>query len=214
MDYAQLVAAKTTANSIKAWLNWDLAPSTDILAEAETYIYDKLRIREMKLIATGTINDGDLTLAMPTYFLAPISFRRIGASAGRITIFDSDQMESRNVIDQDGNFVEAVPTECQIIGDPPVVYFNVESDDDYDYRLVYWGRKAPLSGSNTTNFLTNRYPKMLRTACLMSGYEFYKQPDQEKKYEGRLEKLIFEANSMYDLGEQANRFETYQDEDD
>ena len=55
MNYTQLVAAKTTANSIAAWLNWDLAPSTDILAEAETYLYGKLRVQAMKSLATGTI---------------------------------------------------------------------------------------------------------------------------------------------------------------
>lgn len=213
MDYAQLVAAKTTANSIKAWLNWDGAPVTDILTEAEAYIYGKLRVREMKEIDTGTIADGDLTLALPDNYLAAISFRRIGSSAGKISILDSQHMETRNAIDADGVFVEGVPNACQIIGDPPVAYFNCESDAAYPYRLVYWGRKTALSGANTTNFLTSRYPKLLRTACLMAGYDFYKNPSEQAKHETRLEKLIFEANAEYDLGEQANVFETYQEDD-
>ena len=65
MNYTQLVDAKTTANSIAAWLNWDLAPSTDILAEAETYLYGKLRVQAMKSLATGTIALNDLSLTMP-----------------------------------------------------------------------------------------------------------------------------------------------------
>lgn len=213
MDYAQLVAPKATANSIRAWLNWDLAPVTDILTEAEAYIYGKLRVREMKELDTGTIDDGDLTLALPDNFIAALSFRRIGPSAGKIAILDSQHMETRNAIDADGVFTESEPTECQIIGDPPVAYFNCEADDAYPYRLVYWARKPALSVSNTTNFLTSRYPKLLRTACLMAGYDFYDQPDKQAAHEKRLEKLIFEANAEYDMGEQGNVFETYQEDD-
>lgn len=213
MDYAQLVAAKTTANSIKAWLHWSLAPSTDILEEAQAYIYGKLRVREMKLIATGNIPLAALTLAMPATFIAPISFRRIGAAAGRIRIFDSEHMETRNIIDGDGNFVEAAPSACQIVGDPAVAYFDCESDDIYPYRLVFWSRPAALSGANLTNFLTTRYPKMLRTACLMEGYNFYQKPDRALVEEKKLEKLIFEANVEYDMSEQANQLETYQEDD-
>lgn len=212
MDYAQLTAAKSTANSIASWLNWDLAPVTDILAEAESSIYSELRVREMKALATGTIVTAAVSLALPTYFLAPLSFRRIGASAGRIEIFDSEQMETRNCIDDTGAFISSVPTECQIIGDPPVAYFNVESDDDYPYRLVYWARKAPLSGSSTTNFLTSRYPKLLRQACLAEGFSYMKEWDASKNAEQKMKELIYKANSEYDLGEQANRFETYQED--
>lgn len=214
MDYTQLVAAKTTSNSIANWLNWSLAPVTEILAEAEAYIYGQLRVREMKALATGTIADGDLTLAMPTGFIASISFRRIGQTAGRIDILDSEHMESRNNIDGDGVFMEGVPTECQIIGDPPVAYFNCESDAAYPYRLVYFKRPTALGPSNLTNFLTTRYPKLLRLACVMEGFNFKKEYELAAKEEKRVKQLIFEANSEYDLGEQANRYEMFANNDD
>lgn len=209
MNYTQLVAGKTTANSIKAWLNWDKAPSTDILTEAEAYLYGKLRVTEMKTKAEGTIALNATTLALPTDYIAAISFRRIGAAAGRIEVLDSDHMEGRMQIEPNGDFMASVPSECQIIGSPPVAYFDCKSDDDHDYRLIYFKRPAALAGGNLTNFLTNRYPKLLRTACLMSGFEYYQKPEQEQKYEKRLDKLIFEANREYDMGEQINRMEMH-----
>lgn len=214
MDYTQLVADKTTANSIKAWLNWDKAPSTDILTEAEAYIYSQLRVREMKHLATGQIDDGDQTYSMPSDFIASISFRRIGASAGKINILDSEHLESRNAIDADGNFIREVPTDCQIIGDPPIAYLNCEPNDNFPVRLVYWRRLPALSGSNLTNFLTVRYPKLLRLACIMEGYNFKKEYDLAAKEEQRVEGMIYKANSEYDLGEQANRTEMFSDNDD
>ena len=209
MNYTQLVAPKTTANSIAAWLNWDLAPSTDILAEAESYLYGKLRVQAMKTIASGSIVLNDLSFTMPTDYLAPISMRRIGASAGVIEVFDSQQMEERNCIDAAGNFILSVPTECQIIGDPARAYFNVQSDDTYPYRLVYWARKTALSGSNLSNFLTTRYPTLLRAACLFRGFDFKKEYEAADRNEKRLQSLIYDANAEYDMGESINRMETY-----
>ena len=209
MNYTQLVASKTTANSISAWLNWDLAPVTDILAEAEAHLYSKLRVQAMKTPATGTIALNALNLSFPTDYLAPISFRRIGASAGVIEIFDSQQMEERNCIDSTGNFIKSVPTECQIIGDPAIAYFNVQSDAAYPYRLIYYARKAALSPSNLTNFLTNRYPNMLRAACLFRGFDFKKEYEASDRYAKQLQMLIYDANAEYDMGESINRFETY-----
>lgn len=213
MNYTQLVAPKTTANSIAAWLNWDLAPATDILAEAEAALYSQLRVREMKALATGTIATGALTLSMPADFIASLSFRRTGSTAGKINILDSEHMEGRNQIDGDGVFIEGVPTECQIIGDPPVAYLNCEANDDFPYRLVYFKRPTALASGNLTNFLTVRYPKLLRVACLMEGHFFKKEHELARTYETRVEEMIYKANSEYDLGEQANRTEMFSEDD-
>ena len=209
MDYAQLVADKNTANSIKNWLNWGGAPVEDILAEAQAYVYNELRVREMIELDVDTLTLGSQSKAMPADYIKAISFRRTGASAGVIDILDSEHMEGRNQIDASNTFLTATPTECQILGDPAVAYFNVKSDAAHPYRLVYYARPADLSGVNTTNFLTRRYPKLLRTACLMAGFEHYKNPDQEAKYEERLQRLIHEANAVFDEEQQSYRLEMY-----
>lgn len=215
MDYSQLVAGKSTANSIKSWINWDIAPSTDILTEAEAFIYSKLRVREMKKLLTGTqIDDGDQSYAMPADFIASISFRRIGPSAGKIHILDSEHMEGMNDIDADGLFIRGIPDKCQIIEDPPIAYFNCEPNDDFPVRLVYFRRLPALSVGNPTNFLTTRYPTLLRTACLMQAWRFKKAYDLAEVEQQNLMGLIETANSEYDLGEQANRYEMFSDNDD
>lgn len=209
MNYTQLVADKGTANSIKNWLNWGLAPVEDILAEAEAYIYNELRVREMILKFEGTLTIGSNVQLMPDDYIAPISFRRTGASAGKIEILDSEHQESRNIIDATNTFVTATPTECQIIGDPAIARLNTKSDLAHPYSLVYYARPEALGSGNTENFLTRRYPKMLRKACLMAGYEHYKNPDQEAKYEKQLEALIFKANANFDEEKQSYRLEMH-----
>lgn len=215
MDYAQLVADKSNRSSIKGWLNWDIAPSADILAEAEAFIYSQLRVREMKKLLQGVqIASGSKSYALPSDFIASISFRRIGQYAGRIDIFDSDHMESRNIIDANGDFISAVPMCCQIIEDPPVAYFDCKALADIPLRLVYWRRLPALSVSNTTNFLTNRYPLLLRAACLAQGFAFKKEANLASENRQMAADLIFSANAEYDLGEQANRQEMFSSNDD
>ena len=55
MNYSDLVATKTTAGSIKQWLNHDGVPSTTILEEAEAWVYQRLRIRQMITSSAGTL---------------------------------------------------------------------------------------------------------------------------------------------------------------
>ena len=69
--------------------------------------------------------------------------------------------------------------------------------------------KSALSGSNLTNFLTTRYPTLLRTACLFRGFDYKKEYEAADRNEKRLQTLIYDANAEYDMGESINRFETY-----
>ena len=213
MNYTQLVADKSTANSIKSWVNWANVPSTDILEEAEAYIYDKLRVREMTTIAAGTIALNATSLALPTTYLKALSFRRIGPTAGRIHILDPQHQEERNAIDSSGNWIAGIPNTCQILDDPPVAYFDCKASQAIPYRLVYLGRKAALGSGNQTNFLTSRYPKLLRTACIMAAYENIKDMPNAQKYQRDLMGLITEANAAFDEEQQTYRLETHPGDD-
>jgi hypothetical protein len=209
ISYSELVATKSTLNSIKGWINWDLAPATDILSDSEAFIYSSLRIREMKRIATGSILAGSTFLAMPPDFIAPRSFKRIGDSAGKIDILDDKMFEDTLPLDQNGAYPKATPTKCTIYDDPPFAYFDAEADKDYPYRLVYWRRPEALAMTNETNFLCARYPMLLRSTCLGYANLYMKQPDVAEQWLTVAGGMITQANSDYDLGEQANRVENY-----
>lgn len=209
ISYSELVAAKSTLNSIKGWINWDLAPATDILSDAEAFIYSSLRIREMKRLATGSILTGSTYLALPVDFIAPRSFWRVGAERGPIDIRDDKMFEETLPLDANGVLPIETPTACTIYDDPPFAYFNAQADKNYPYRLVYWRRPEALDVANETNFLTRRYPVLLRSTCLGYAHMFMKQSDQAQTWLQVASGMIDQANADYDLGEQANRVENY-----
>ena len=128
ISYSELTAAKSTLNSIKGWINWDLAPSADILADSEAFIYSSLRIREMKRLAIGTIPTGVTFLAMPNDFIAPRYFWRTGAYVGKIDIRDDKMFEETLPLDQNGAYPRETPTACSIYDDPPFAFFNTQAD--------------------------------------------------------------------------------------
>ena len=47
-----------------------------------------------------------------------------------------------------------------------------------------------LSASNETNFLTNRYPQLMRTACVTAAADFQKDDGEYQKGYARLQTLI------------------------
>ena len=54
-------------------------------------------------------------------------------------------------------------------------------------RLQYYKSLPLLSASNETNFLTNRYPKLMRIACLAAAAEFMKDDTEYQKWITRLQ---------------------------
>ena len=62
-------------------------------------------------------------------------------------------------------------------------------------RLQYFRSPPLLSSTNQTNFLTNRYPKLLRIACMAAAAEFMKDDTEYQKLLSRLQSSV-EAVSM------------------
>ncbi len=208
-DYSTLVGTKDTEGSIKSWINWSKAPSTTILTEAEAFIYSQLRVREMRKLASGTISEGATTLSMPSDFIAPISFRRTGTTAGVIEVLDEQHFESLLALDDSNAFMEGTPTKCMIIAEPPVAYLDVEADDDITYRLVYFSRPTALSISNENNWLTTRYPMLLRATCLGFANQHYKDSAAAQEWLSSASALIQSANAEDDQARQILRIENY-----
>lgn len=211
MNYDSLIDSKANYESIKGWVNSDRLPPEAILAEALLDIDTRLRVREMKSLFPTTIPDQAIQLQLPNDFQAPLSFRRYGSVAGRIDILDTDYFETRVVVDDSGALTLGTPTECQIIGYPATAHFNYRANGAIPVRLAYWAKVPKLAPNTQTNFLTERYPTLLRFACTWRAYDFLKDAE---KADGHMKKYFDEvqaANREYDMGEAANRFEPYSD---
>lgn len=199
MDYDSLIAAKTTAGSIKRWANSDAIDATTILQEAQALIYRNLRVRQMIAApVTGTLTIGQETLTLPSDFLDPIWFGYTGSTyAGKIDLKTADEVESARVYLADDTLQTGKPTIYYIRND--VAQFSRRIDVAYPYRLIHYKKPADLAtGAGATNFLTDRMPRLLRCACMAAASEFLKKTDDMTWWTARMNEEIALENQAGD----------------
>lgn len=174
MDYTTLIGSVTTAGSIANWMNHSavVAAAPTILAEAESFIYRRLRHFKMQMEATGTIALGDQSLSMPSDYLEDRILIITGTNFSRITRKTIEDVKSRYAYDGNGNPVQGMPT--VFFNSSTALKFECPAIQAYPYELTYFGQPAALGALNTTNFLTSSYPRMVRCACMAGAAEFMK----------------------------------------
>lgn len=199
MDYTSLVAAKSTSGSIKSWCNNDLVESDVALSEAEQWIYRRLRVRQMVSVADGAMtaaSGGDLQ-ALPSDYIEPKWMGYRGLWTGEVAMKSISDIQNSRTYDGAGALATGRPLVYGVRG--TTMEFPVQPDQAYTYRLVYYAQPAALSGSNLTNFLTSRAPRLLRCACMAFANEWMKKSD-EKTYWLKLAMIeIEQLNSEADL---------------
>lgn len=204
MDYNQLTAAKTVSGSIQNWINDSTLPVTDILTESQAWIYQRLRTREMTSLNTNFrfVNNTNFT-ALPADFLDPIQFLPWGWS-------DPLEFEHEEAIriplDQNGNLFLGTPSQWTIIGTN--AYVDVSCNGDFPGALMYYALPPALSGINTTNFLTVRYPTLLRRTCMAYGYEFRKDRERAQTEFALANMALAEAMAANELFRRTQQYHT------
>lgn len=197
VDYTTLVAAdKSTAGSIKYWANHDLVDAAGALILAEAWIYNRLRTRSMRDEATVELAEGDYYVALPTGFLAPVSLTWRGDDVPIKYVHENLLNRYRNPdtgLPDDGR-----PTRWTIFGEK--LQFDIAADEDLTGDLICYAQPEALSGSNTTNYLTERYPALLRAACTAYAYQDRKRTSDANDEFKRALGLIDEANAVEDMG--------------
>ena len=79
------------------------------------------------------------------------------------------------------------------------VKFDVAFDTQSTCKLLYYRQPLLLSVSNPTNFLTNRYPKLLRVACMAAAAEYMKDDEELKKSLSNMSALIQNTAAVDDM---------------
>lgn len=192
--YTVLTGVKTTAGSIANWVNRSDLPTSTILEEAEAFIYERLRVREMHTIATLTFAVDTNSVALPADFLDPIEYRPNGWGSPLLFVSETSLEAHR---DEDGALYEGEPSRWSIIGE--TAYVDVSCSEAFSGKLMYYKRPAALSGSNETNFLTTRYPTLVRHACMAKAFEHMKDWTSAAQYLQMAEGKIAEASATNDL---------------
>lgn len=204
MTYSTLVAAKGTDGSLKSWVNHSTLPSATIVSEAQAWIYGRLRVREMRKAGTVSLSADASSAVLPSGFLDPITLQFDG-DAQPIELVTEGRL--RRYREDDGTVPSGRPTRFAIYDE--AFQFDSAADEALTGRLVYFGTPSELAASaNETNFLTARYPTLLRQACLSFAYEFMKQPDQQTYWISQAEKSLTEIPAFDDLSLRGAMFTT------
>lgn len=204
MTYSTLVAAKTTSGSLANFVNRSDLPTDIILTEAQSWIYQRMRVREMETRGTLSFATSGQTVSLPSGFLDPISFVPYGYSDPLPYVEQSQLGDAR---DDDGNLFESTPSRWTIIG--TTAYVDVQPLETFAGILNYFKQPDALAAStNETNFLTTRYPSLLRFTCMAVAYQHMKDSVRTQEYSAYAENALQEAmrtNEMYRRGQHVPR---------
>jgi hypothetical protein len=196
MDYTTLVGPKSTPGSLASWSNYGLAPASDVLTDAQSLIYMTLRVREMLSDAVPiAVGLGVNSVALPADFLDPIDLRN--AFGQKLPHKDAIGVMNRRTYDAAGVPAVGQPGVYAIFGEK--MQFDVVTNAATTLSLIYFQTPAALSPTNTTNFLTRRYPNLLRTACLAVAADFRKHEADYNRNVQRMTTLITTINAENDL---------------
>lgn len=293
MSYNTLVAPKGAAGSIANWVGYGKIDIATVLDEAQSIIFQSLRVREMRTEYVFGVVVGQSRAALPLRFLDPISrimdtrgmsytnkgetevVRRrsfqavsggnlgnnpfttgaINSSQAKVnivghgltqgsdvtfpnaptvdginltgtfpvsTVIDPDNITITSTNDQatagnvngggagvtwSGNILIAHSPSVWSIFDE-AIQFDSAFDTATQARLLYFRAPPLLSATNPTNFLTNRYPRLIREATNAAAASFMKDDNEEQKAMSKLGALIDATNAESDLMYRGAEFTT------
>lgn len=167
MDWTTLTGARNANGSIKNWGKHALIDAESVLTEAQAWIYQHLRTREMMVVdAEVSISDSDDSFTLPAGFQEIVSVQLHGDRAP--LVYKQEHLLDRSR-DESGFMVTRPIRAFTILGN--LMLFDCESDDGRTGVMTYFGTPAPLTEGNPTNFLCTKYPSLLRTVCTAYAYE-------------------------------------------
>ena len=184
-----LTGTTNTPGALARWLNKStLTAGTGgdadlILQEALGWIFS--RLRHWKMLTppqNSTMVVGNDQIAVPDDMLEPDFFMIAGlASDGN---FYQQVLRQRPINDVytawafDGTGARIQQTPVIYSFNESYIQLDQQPDLAYPYVITYYQLPAALSNSNPTNFLTDFYPRLLRTTCMMMGAEWTKESNQ------------------------------------
>lgn len=197
MSYATLIGDKNTAGSISSSVAYDRIDRDAALEDAQALIYETLRTREMRSVAQLSMGIGEYTKALPTGFLNPIGGKMRDTKCFVYQHITLDEVINRRAYDSNGVIISLIP-EFWAIGDE-LIQFEQSFREARTLLLPHYRSLPLLSSGNQTNFLTNRYPNILRKACRVEAFGQMEHWESRAAELDLLAKLIQRANVEADM---------------
>jgi hypothetical protein len=201
-DYDTLVASKQTPGSIKYWVNHEMVDPDLILTEAQAYIYERVRTWEMRTTASVSIPFNSSTIPLPAHFLEVIKMRFNELADDDLEYVHEHLL--RRERDATGQLYTA-PPRFWAITDRQIQFEN-RMDRSYTGEIIYYRRPDDLGqGVAATNWLTIRFPTLVRRACLMFGYEQRRRMEDFNAEVALVEMAIDRVNVTEDMARRTER---------
>lgn len=197
VTYNTLVADKSTDGSIKAWVDHDSIPAPLIVAEAEQYLWRRLRVRQQVSNTSGTISQGTDTLSLPSDYIATRLLSITDPDPAELEMRWPEEVERRRFYDGNGNLEEGRP--LWFYADAASFVFTTQTDKAYNYRLLYFKQPAALSASNPTNFLTDRAFRAFLGALLSFAWEWLQDIERANRWIAVADNEILALNAEADF---------------
>jgi hypothetical protein len=196
MNYTALIADKTTDGSIRRWVNHSDVDVVTVLEEAQALIFQSLRVREMRAVFNDlAMAIGDSSKALPSGFLDPIAL--IDKTNTLRLRLRTEEFLSRLRQYDSGAPVSGTPQNFAIYGE--ALQFDLAYDAAATLSLIGFATPTPLGPTNTTNFLTNRYPHLLAAACRAQAFAFRNNDERQQLELQKLAAYIAKTNAESDL---------------
>lgn len=97
------------------------------------------------------------------------------------------------------NLVAGSPSRWAVYDE--AVQFDSAFDTATTFKLLYFRSPILLSGTNLSNWVTNRYPNLMRQACVTSSAAFMKDDNEYQKgltaLQGLIGQVSYEGDLMY-----------------
>jgi len=197
----------TSAGSISDWMNSTTlaAASPTIVNEAQADIYRGLKHWQMLTSTNGTMTTSQATMPVPADYLQEKLFYITGTAFQKMERKTPQEVVQNYCYDGSGNRVIQQP---QIyFNDQSNFQFDTPPDQPYPFLMYYYQQPLTLSSTNTANFLTNTYPRLMRAACMIAASEYMKDAGQgnfDRTYWKQVKELeLTKAQTESDLHERS-----------
>ena len=198
MNYESLAAAKTEAGSIRRWMNWSELDVDAIIEDAQSLIFQTLRVREMRTLFDDILVEaGQSSVALPQYFLDPIGLKDVTNNID-MQLVDEARLLQERIYDENGALVESSAAYLYaIFGES--LQFEYKYDTAATMKLVGYKTPTFVSSTNQTNFVVNRYPHLMRTACMAVASDMMNNREREQVYMTKLVAYIQDINAKDEM---------------
>jgi len=202
MTYATLTAEKTEDGAIRKWINYRHLDVEAALEDAQALISQTLRVREMQAAATVSITSGSETAALPDRYLSSLSMRDVTNNAD---LEHKEWSELENLRDYSSGVISTgKPCYYSVFGE--LFQFDTKADAAITARVLFYQSPELLSEANPTNFLTTRYPHLMRAACLAAGYDQMRNTEAYTIAMQRMAAFVASINTQAEIDDHRGQF--------